>query len=190
MKDSLVLNFAGGTANTASIDNFSYIRVPRGPVHKHLWVFGDGATSTDASPSHTYTKSGRMDGWYVGFDTVQNCMDSMYFTFTIDASATPFVLNANYHRTFSGLRSVYTNLHFNVYPNPFNGQYLTLTGKGLETITSVELYDALGRAYGLSYTLDNDQYELNIQNELPVGIYLIYIKTKQGVEVIKVVTGQ
>jgi len=190
VKDSLVLNFAGGSAKTATIENFSYIKQPRGPVHKHLWIFGDGASSTDPSPSHTYTQSGNIDAWYIGFDTVHNCVDSMYFTFNIDGSATPFVLNTNYHQNFTGLKTIHTNSHFNVFPNPFNGQQLTITSNSLARITSVALYDAIGRVYGLSYTQDNNQYQLQIETELPVGIYFIYLNTNNGVEVVKIVKGQ
>ena len=190
VKDTLVLNFAGGSANSASIENFSYIRQPRGPVHKHLWIFGDGATSTAASPSHTYTQSGYIDAFYVGYDTVHNCVDSMYFTFTIASNATPFVLSTNYHQNFTGLKTVPNDLKFNVYPNPFNGQQLTLKGKAIEEFTNIALYDAIGRAYGLTFTQLNGRCQLQIENELPIGIYFIHLSTKGGVEVVKIVKVQ
>jgi hypothetical protein len=190
VKDSLVLNFAGGSAKMATIENFSYIKQPRGPVHKHLWIFGDGASSTDPSPSHTYTQSGNIDAWYIGFDTVHNCVDSMYFTFNIDGSATPFVLNTNYHQNFTGLKALQSNLNFNVYPNPLNGQQLTLTGKAIAEITNIAMYDAIGHTYGISYNINNGQCQLQIASELPTGIYFIHISTKRGMELVKIVKQQ
>src|SRR5690606_1720187 len=37
---------------------FTNLTYPQDPANTYLWDFGDGQTSTDASPTHTYTGEG------------------------------------------------------------------------------------------------------------------------------------
>jgi xanthomonalisin len=74
-RGSLILNTAmahigGGGGNTAPTANFSFTTSglvatfndsssdSDGTIASHAWTFGDGGTSTSASPSHTYASSG------------------------------------------------------------------------------------------------------------------------------------
>jgi hypothetical protein len=70
------------------------------------------------------------------------------------------------------------NLELNVYPNPSNGEGLTLSLSGIQSDNvQVKIYDALGRKIeSKRYVVDGTlQTELNFQQELLDGLYLIEV---------------
>lgn len=71
-------------ANFFSIDSFScrgkqvrFADTSAGTVFTRLWDFGDGTTSTDANPTHTYTKNGKYNV-SLRIKSGGNCSDSIF----------------------------------------------------------------------------------------------------------------
>ena len=77
---SIDLQIDSSTPGKAVLYNYSY-----GAINSHYWDFGDGQTSTLASPNHTYTSPGIINLMYVVKDT-SNCTDTARLTFEIDSS--------------------------------------------------------------------------------------------------------
>jgi hypothetical protein len=72
------------------------------------------------------------------------------------------------------------NLELNVFPNPSNGEGLTLSLSGIQSDNvQVRIYDALGRKIeSKRYVVDGTlQTELNFQQELSDGLYLIEVSS-------------
>ncbi len=60
-----------------------------GTTPDHFWDFGDGNTSTDPNPQHTYTTAGIFDVMYIAIDTAScNGADTSYVTVTVDQPLT------------------------------------------------------------------------------------------------------
>jgi hypothetical protein len=70
------------------------------------------------------------------------------------------------------------NLELSVYPNPSNGEGLTMTLSGLTSDNvQVRVYDALGRKIeSKRYVVDGTlQTTLNFKNELSNGLYILEV---------------
>jgi hypothetical protein len=77
------------------------------------------------------------------------------------------------------------NLELSVYPNPSNGEGVTMTLSGLiSDNVQVKVYDALGRKIQSErYVVDGTlQTELNFQQELSDGLYLIEVSSDSTVK--------
>jgi len=75
------------------------------------------------------------------------------------------------------------NIHLKIYPNPTTGELRIENGE-LE-IKNVEVFDIYGRKQRVESREQNGERETIINiSHLPLGIYLLYIDTKQG-EIIK-----
>jgi len=78
-----------------------------------------------------------------------------------------------------------------VYPNPFSHQ-LTITCKNFpDGIIRLSLLDINGKLVESKAINDlKSAYKWHLQNELPAGIYILKIKTKDGVDYLKVLKGR
>jgi hypothetical protein len=73
------------------------------------------------------------------------------------------------------------NLELSVYPNPSNGEGLTMTLSGVTSSNvQVKVYDALGRKIeSKRYAVDGTlQTTLNFANELSNGLYILEVSTE------------
>ena len=81
------------------------------------------------------------------------------------------------------------NLELSVYPNPSNGEGLTMTLSGVTSSNvQVKIYDALGRKIeSKRYVVDGTlQTELKFQSELSNGIYLVEVSSKNIVQTARI----
>jgi uncharacterized repeat protein (TIGR03803 family) len=76
------------------------------------------------------------------------------------------------------------NNQLSIFPNPTSGQF-TIKLKGNQTGYSMEVYNMMGENIYQS-VLSNTQNTINLSSH-PAGMYFIYLKSQQGVEVGKVV---
>jgi len=183
IRDSMVLTYDVNDSQKAKLENYTFNRKTNKPVKLHFWDFGDGTTSTEASPKHVYTISGRVLVTYVAIDSASNCTDTSRFYVNIPANGKPFTLNVNYNNYVSIVTASRIR-QFTLYPNPFNREII-LKGNDLNVISSIKLYDALGQEILLTYSLENERCYIRIQEQLPSGMYLMYIQTQSGIEVLK-----
>ncbi len=136
----------------------------------YQWTFGDGGTSTDASPVHTYTQSGT---YTVTLNAINECGVSV-FQNTITVQVV-------------GVEDAAWVSHFRLFPNPSTGLF-QLDMKGAPTASlRFDLCNALGQTlrsevhgFGtgqLAHTFD--------YTELPAGTYLLRISDAHAAFVVK-----
>jgi hypothetical protein len=94
----------------------------------YQWNFGDGNTSTQTNPSHTYDGSGTYNVCLVAYNG-PDC--SSTFCNAVNAGV-------------NGIYSISGNKQFLIYPNPAS-ELVNIRGESLNEIESIVLYDALGR---------------------------------------------
>jgi hypothetical protein len=81
------------------------------------------------------------------------------------------------------------NLELNVFPNPSNGEGLTMTLSGITSSNvQVRIYDALGRKIQSErYVVDGTlQTELNFESELSDGMYMIEVSSENIVQTARI----
>lgn len=123
------------------------------------WNFGDGNTSTDLNPRHTYTSSGTY--------TVTQTVSGPCGTSTSTSTVTVIISSTDD-----------LSIKSKVYPNPSNGHFnVVIAGNiGSENVDFV-LTDASGRIVNALSTTPQALYELNYEH-LVSGVYIL--KIQQG----------
>jgi PKD repeat protein len=71
------------TATALACDEMIFTATNNGSQFVHFWDFGDGDTSTDAVPTHTWTSDGVYIVWHYVEDTITGCTDSTLITYSI-----------------------------------------------------------------------------------------------------------
>jgi PKD repeat protein len=144
-----------------------------GNIRSYHWDFGDGQTSDEQNPSHTFAK----DTTYYVCLTLYDGSNCSY-TFCRYSSITDAV------QTISAVGN------WVVYPDPFENQ-LAVSSKQLATngkIQSIEMYDVLGRVVlnELLGNTINTSLQLDVSS-LAKGMYYLMIRTADADYVQKVV---
>ena len=141
----------------------------------YLWDFGDGNTSTDQNPVHTYTTSGEYTVTLTS--TNPNCGNNQKSE-TINVTISTL-----------GLTDVDV-LDFKIYPNPFKSS-ITIQSETSNTL-NIKLFDINGRLLisKEKITPINNKIELNYLETLQNGTYFMSIedlisKTKSVKKLIK-----
>lgn len=155
------------TAYSGTLYNYS-----TGTINKHYWDFGDGGTSTSNAPVHNYANPGQYTIMYIAMDTIKNCRDTAWLTFTIDSlgfiKRQAFVLTV-IDKTTTGILKVNTidKNNLKAYPNPANN-YFILEGARQRIV----VYNLMGSKVG--------EYQLNTGEQLNIntsgwarGLYIV-----------------
>lgn len=126
----------------------------------YKWSFGDGNTSTQTSPAHTYAANGTYNVCLTAFD---NC-DTVTFCQSITIGNV-------------GIPAVPGNNNISIFPNPANG---SLSVAGLTSDAHYDLFDVGGRkcADGLIKQSNPVLYT----GQLPAGNYFLHISDKTGIQ--------
>ncbi len=159
-----------------------------GNVNSHFWDFGDGTTSTSATPTHTYTSSGTYTIRYYAEDTLNYCFDSAFITFTIDSNGNIWRGNVNVQlvvvdqtRNAVSIENI-TNISSSVvYPNPTNGLF-TIKSKGMHN--AYQIFNMKGQLIETKKQVDSEVLEIDCA-DWASGIYLIHINKNESIKIIK-----
>ena len=158
----------------ATFQNLSQYTYPDSIDGGHyIWDFGDGATSTDINPTHTYAQGGN----YTVTLTAVVCSDTSVFVQEVSTYAVG--INQVLPLEGGGRGGLYT-----VLPNPAQ-DYLVINSQTSTTNATFVLYDVLGREQ-LRQNLSSPSFgggkgEATIATKhLPSGIYLYQIINPQN----------
>lgn len=88
-----------------------------GESGNYTWYFGDGTTSTDETPTHTYTGNGTYDVSLVFVDA-EGCKDSITKEDFVEVSGVTALFNATHIKGCSPLTTQFTDL--SITPNPIS----------------------------------------------------------------------
>lgn len=171
--DAITINLTPSiSANQTAIDDntFAFTANSPGDGNVYFWNFGDGSTSNQQNPTHTYGAAGA----YEVIVTVSNACGSSQTILNVDIFS-------------STSEALTTALNLNIAPNPFQGS--TFVQADLSTLSGnweANLMDALGRTVQ-TFALDNSKQVIEIQN-LEAGIYFLNItdgqQTSQAIRLI------
>lgn len=129
----------------------------------YSWDFGDGQTSTQANPSHTYANGGD----YVVTLTAINgdCEDVM----TINLGSV-------------SVQEIQSSAVINLYPNPASEQ-ITIAASQLEGAISVRFFNLTGQLVKnevINHTSGSLQYNIGL-SEVSEGMYIVEISNEKGI---------
>lgn len=138
----------------------------------YLWDFGDGNTSTEFNPVHTYSAPGN----YTVTLTATNSCSTMSSTRTQSVNL-----------TFVGTDSPDGNMA-RVLPNPTSGDFSVELSTTSAAPLQIRLYDARGR---LIKTVQTEPQEGRVVVpfeglDLPAGMYQVHIQTSMGLRTLSV----
>ncbi len=169
--DTSIINFTVGltdspTANfssTVSDDVYSFENNSIGATD-YFWDFGDGETSVELNPQHTFSATGNYTVTLIS----SNACGADTLTQVID-----FV---------SGSKNIALDVQLAIFPNPTSGNF-AIFGKGFgEKHVSLELHNSLGQLI-YQQNLNTSQGNLSHNIYPPTmtsGSYLLTIKTNDG----------
>jgi len=126
------------------------------------WNFGDGATSVEQNPMHTYTQSG---SYTVELQAIV-CNDTLIFRQTVVVVAV-------------GVTNVVKNAKFGEFiPNPTNGSTTLPYHLNDQETATLSIYDYTGRIIEQTRLTGTGTYQFNASN-YPAGMY-VYAATIDG----------
>ncbi|MEL6719387.1 MAG: T9SS type A sorting domain-containing protein, partial [Bacteroidota bacterium] len=127
-------------------------------VSSQTWDFGDGTTSNEANPSHTYTAVGTYKV-ILTVMTTDGCVNSTEQDIIVDMMTSTSTIEAIEEAIL-------------IYPNPTNDQlFIEMEQAGN---ANIQVLDMLGRQVN-QYNFDRSTFQLNMTT-LPSGIYYISIE--------------
>ena len=137
------------------------------------WTFGDGGTSSESNPLHTYSQSGDMLVQLV-FTDLEGCKSS--YSQVIE------VINSQNTATKEILSE---ERRIDVFPNPAISGVDVMTF-GLE-ILDIGVLDVDGKSYSTPQSfIASDHRRLDLGG-LDSGIYMVHITTPQGIRIAKLI---
>ncbi len=149
---------SGGTINATSNGlNFDFSVTGMTGNYSYDWSFGDGDSSADPAPSHTYAGNG---SYTVQLIISNDCgSDTLEYTVTLTL----------------GLADLESGSGFIVYPNPV-GDVINLSASGYEGAVSLRILDLSGRVHA-SWAKVTVPAELAIGDlQLAAGLYMLEIE--------------
>lgn len=147
----------------------------------YLWEFGDGTTSSDPYPTHTYANNGP----YLLCLTITGggCTDTYCDTIVLDPNgilvpgqngSSGFTINI-FNTNSVGVEEVELIEDLNIFPNPSNGQFELLLESKENVAATIEMIDLSGRVLSLEQVRFNaGANRIGLQNSnLSVGTYML-----------------
>ncbi len=140
----------------------------------YIWDFGDGNTSTEEEPSHTYADPGV---YYASLlvKGASGCDDAAVIRIDVVSN-----------ESTTSTTDIVTQASFTVAPNPVSNRIDFISNSAVE-VDEIKLYNSAGQLVGI-YPVNNSisHHSLNV-NGLSSGLYYFIIQTEAGIETHKVV---
>lgn len=164
-----------GNDRSVTFDNQS-----RGEYTYRLWGFGDGNTSTEENPTHTYASDGIYNVCLVLRNEETGCSD--YYCFEVEVG------NVATTQPVQDKKWV-------LYPNPIAQSQSTFyihrkSAQYSSAIRSLELIDAYGKTIfkeEYANSVNEELRTVELKNNLPAGFYLLRINSVDGDELHKLI---
>lgn len=136
----------------------------------HLWSFGDGATSTEVNPVHTYAAPGSYN--------VQLDVSNLCGVKTVTKNVTLSV----------GTSNLAEQLGLRIWPNPTGNDFNVAFNSNGRGPVRLQLLDATGKLMHVREAiLGNGPLVVPFENlGLAKGIYQLHVQTEQGVQTFKI----
>lgn len=159
------------TATVQNGNTVSTVNSSTGTNLTYNWSFGDGATSTDEEPSHTYATTGN---YTITLQVTDPCGQTHSATQTVDISV--------------GIAQARADLNMAVMPNPSNGNFAVQFELPAESFVRIRVVNFLGEVqYDRSSFRHAGEHILPFAcAHLAKGIYFLELRTSKGVAVMKV----
>lgn len=174
--DSVVFkHLANWRINTYNLHaDFSYVKNANSVVFtnhsvnytKLLWNFGDGNTSNNPSPNHTYVNSG-------AYQVRLQIQDKQCF----DSASTELTISPSF------IKSLSNNDKLDIYPNPIGNRFYVASDN---QINSIVIFDVQGKEVWNRESISSSKIDIAIPN-LESGIYFIVIRSTNKTWVRKLV---
>ncbi|HXB41987.1 MAG TPA: FG-GAP-like repeat-containing protein [Bacteroidia bacterium] len=142
-------------------------------VTNAIWHWGDGSSTNGLYPSHTYTAAGRYSICAIVYtscgDSANTCRNDSIYRIANSAS----MVQVNILQNTSGISFSQTINNPALYPNPATNQ---ITIKSVTELGLIKIFNSLGE---ISFEMKskNTIEQINL-NELPRGIYIIFVQGK------------
>jgi parallel beta-helix repeat protein len=148
------------TATFAEVD-FTDISVNADSVK---YDFGDGITSTQTNPTHNYTSNGTFNAYQVAYN---QCGTDTFWLDVIVSGVSIEDFNTNYQ--------------VDVYPNPNNGRFTTDIYVDNTEKAALHILTMEGRkVYAEDLGTFNGRKTINIDIDLPKGVYFVQVQMLHG----------
>lgn len=179
-----LFNIADDTINPDPNAHYVY-NLSYGATLTYLWDFGDGTTSTSATPSHVYSGTGPYL-LCLSIDNGAGCTDmfcdSLISADSLNRSSGIMQLTVydvpTFYSVATGITDAMESVNVTVAPNPFNET--TLFTVNSTEIYSFELTDVLGKKVKSKTGISEKQFEISREG-LENGIYFYKIYTSESV---------
>jgi hypothetical protein len=147
------------TFNNTSLNTDSY-----------LWDFGDGFTSTEISPVHTYAAPGTYTVILAGTNACKTNLKTVSFSLTV------------------GTHDLSDRLGISVQPNPTEGDFRVELDSRAAVDVRLSLYDAQGRLIRTDEAMlpQGRSFRSFTGLDLPKGLYQLQVQTADGLKTFKV----
>ncbi len=166
---------SGSTANfinnsiqlTTIFTNTSFIA--SGYLVSYHWDFGDGNTSNQTSPIHTYAVSGKYEVCLTV--TLTNKMETCSITYCRKIKVSGLGLISPKNRNVGN-----TNTDFKVYPNPTTGKFIVELPDE-NNAYQVEVYSIEGKLIANRAVFETSSVEFDM-SDIDAGTYLVKVKSE------------
>ena len=154
-------------SSSQSVFDVEFTNESVGAIVSYAWDFGDGASSSEENPVHTYAE----DGEY----TV--CLIISNECFELDTICQTIVINT------AGISEL-NSTNVTAYPNPFNTQFTINLSASFEQVSFV-ITDINGRVIETSTV--NESTNLLVDLNVEAGVYFVQITAGNDTTVIKII---
>jgi PKD repeat protein/subtilisin family serine protease len=141
-----------------------------------FWDFGDGTTSTQQNPVHTYTQPGV---FVVSLSAVgpDGC-----------ANATTDTLEVTEEVISTNVSGIFLSSIINIYPNPSSGVFHVIIPRERRLFLEMGIYDMKGSRIDTNIDFKNSSENITLDlSSYPKGIYYLHIATENDLFVNKLI---
>ena len=131
----------------------------------YYWTFGDGGTSDEENPAHTYTEEGVYDVILTAYSQDGNCADQVVVEVDVIVVSVDEL-----------------DVEAKLWPNPTSGAVMFESNT---TINRIELYGLDGRMLS-THTPQQTRFNLDVSG-WPAGVYVARITTPNGVKSVQLI---